>query len=64
MGLACVKTKTDLVVMPSGGRIFAFFCSERYEKPQYSGCGPEAASCGAASGSQQSNPVPLQPPPR
>jgi len=29
MGLGCVKTKSDLVVMPSGGRIFAFFCSER-----------------------------------
>jgi hypothetical protein len=23
-GLGCVKTKSDLVVMPSGGRIFAF----------------------------------------
>jgi hypothetical protein len=25
----CAKTKSDLVVMPSGGRIFAFFCSAR-----------------------------------
>src|SRR6266699_1180677 len=39
MGLGCVKTKSDLVVMPSEGRIFAFFCSERDHKPQNSGCG-------------------------
>jgi hypothetical protein len=26
-GLGCAKTKSDLVVMPSGRRIFAFFCS-------------------------------------
>jgi hypothetical protein len=25
LGLGCVKTKSDLVVMPSEGRIFAFF---------------------------------------
>jgi hypothetical protein len=25
MGPGCAKTKSDLVVMPSGGRIFAFF---------------------------------------
>jgi hypothetical protein len=24
-GLGCVKTKSDLVLMPGGGRIFAFF---------------------------------------
>jgi hypothetical protein len=34
-----VKTKSDLVVMPSEERIFAFFCSERDHKPQNSGCG-------------------------
>ncbi len=34
-----MKTKSDLVVMPSEGRIFAFFCSERDHKPQNSGCG-------------------------
>src|SRR5258705_8543428 len=39
LGLGCVKTKSDLVVMPSEGRIFAFFCSERDYKPQNSGCG-------------------------
>jgi hypothetical protein len=33
-----LKTKTDLVVMPSGGQIFAFFCSERDHMPQNSGC--------------------------
>src|SRR5258705_9914421 len=33
------QTKSDLVVMPSEGRIFAFFCSERDHKPQNSGCG-------------------------
>src|SRR5258708_5095697 len=38
-GPGCVKTKSDLVVMPSEGRIFAFFCSERDHKPQNSGCG-------------------------
>jgi hypothetical protein len=25
VGLGCAKTKSDLVVMPSAGRIFAFF---------------------------------------
>ena len=29
MGLGRVKTKSDLVVMPSGRQIFAFFCSQR-----------------------------------
>src|SRR2546428_4658944 len=38
-GLGCAKTKSDLVVMPSEARIFAFFCSERDHKPQNSGCG-------------------------
>src|SRR5262249_24502469 len=37
-GLGRVKTKSDLVVMPSGGRIFAFFCSERDHTPQNFGC--------------------------
>jgi hypothetical protein len=37
-GLGRVKTKIDLVVMPSGRRIFAFFCSERGHKPQNFGC--------------------------
>jgi hypothetical protein len=27
MGLGRVKTKSDLIVVPSGRRIFAFFCS-------------------------------------
>jgi hypothetical protein len=39
LGLGCVKTKSDLVVKPSEGRIFAFCCSERDQKPQNSGCG-------------------------
>ena len=38
-GPGCAKTKSDLVVTPSGGRIFAFFCFERDHKPQNSGCG-------------------------
>jgi hypothetical protein len=29
----CAKTKSDLVVMPSGGRIFAFFCSDPKQTP-------------------------------
>jgi hypothetical protein len=33
-----VKTKTDLVIMPSGGRIFAFIFSARDHRPQNSGC--------------------------
>jgi hypothetical protein len=37
-GLGCAKTKSDLVVMPSEGRIFTFFCSQRDHKPQNSGC--------------------------
>jgi hypothetical protein len=40
----CAKTKTDLVVMSSGGRIFVFFCSERDHKPQNCGCGYTAQS--------------------
>jgi hypothetical protein len=39
-----VKTKSDLVVMLSEGRIFAFFCPERDHKPQNSGCGYTAQS--------------------
>jgi hypothetical protein len=40
----CAKTKTDLVVMSSGGRIFVFFCSERDHQPQNCGCGYTAQS--------------------
>jgi hypothetical protein len=43
-GRGCAKTKSDLVVMPSEGRIFAFFCSERDHEPQNSGCGYTALS--------------------
>jgi hypothetical protein len=32
------KTKSDLVVMPSAGRIFAFFCSPHDHGAQNSGC--------------------------
>jgi hypothetical protein len=39
LGPGCVKTKSDLVVMPSERRIFALFCPERDHKPQNSGCG-------------------------
>src|SRR5262249_31396367 len=38
-GLGCVKTKSDLVVMPSGRQIFAFFCSSHDHRAQNSGCG-------------------------
>src|ERR1700731_1435237 len=38
LGLGCAKTKSDLVVMSSAGRIFAFFCCEPDHKPQNSGC--------------------------
>jgi hypothetical protein len=34
----CVKTKSDLVVMPSGRQIFAFFCSPHHCRAQNSGC--------------------------
>src|ERR1700730_9171465 len=37
-GLVCAKTKSDLVVMSSAGRIFAFFCCEPDHEPQNSGC--------------------------
>src|ERR1700732_3540994 len=37
-GLGCAKTKSDLVVMSSAGRIFAFFCCEPDHEPQNSGC--------------------------
>ena len=38
LGLGRVKTKSDLVVMPSGRQIFAFFCSPRDRRAQNSGC--------------------------
>ena len=44
LGLGCVKTKSDLVVMPSGRQIFAFFCSQRDRIAQNSGCGYTAQS--------------------
>ena len=44
LGPGCVKTKSDLVVMPSGGRIFALFCSAHGHRAQNSGCGYTASS--------------------
>src|SRR6516165_9674568 len=43
-GLGCAKTKSDLVVMPSGRQIFAFFCSPHERRAQNSGCGYTAYS--------------------
>src|SRR6202035_348394 len=42
LGLGCAKTKSDLVVMSSAGRIFAFFCCEPDHEPQNFGCGHTA----------------------
>ena len=39
MGLGRVKTKSDLVVMPSGRQIFALFCSPHDRRAQISGPG-------------------------
>jgi hypothetical protein len=39
LGLGCVKTKSDLVVMPSGRQIFPFFCPPHHHRAQNSGCG-------------------------
>jgi hypothetical protein len=39
LGLGCVKTKSDLVVMLSEGQIFVSFCSAHDHEPQNSGCG-------------------------
>jgi hypothetical protein len=39
LDLGRVKTKSDLVVMPSGRQIFAFFCSPHDRRAQNSGCG-------------------------
>jgi hypothetical protein len=44
MGLGRVKTKSDLVVMPSGRQIFAFFCSPHDHRAQNSRCGDTARS--------------------
>jgi hypothetical protein len=44
MGLGRVKTKYDLVVMPSGRQIFAFFCSPHDHRAQNSRCGDTARS--------------------
>ena len=44
MGLGRVKTKSDLVVTPSGRQIFAFFCSPHDRRAQNSGCGYTAQS--------------------
>jgi len=43
-GLGRVKTKSDLVVMPSGRQIFAFFCSPHDHRAQNSRCGDTARS--------------------
>ena len=37
-GLGCAKTKSDLVLMPNGRQVFAFFCSAPDHRPQNSGC--------------------------
>src|SRR5208283_6224820 len=44
MGLGCAKTKSDLVVMPSGRQIFMFFCSPHDHRAQNSGYGYTAWS--------------------
>jgi hypothetical protein len=44
LGPGCAKTKSDLVVMPSRGRIFAFFSSARDHRAQNSRCGYTASS--------------------
>jgi hypothetical protein len=44
IGPGCVKTKSDLVVMPSGGRIFVFFRSAHDPRAQNSRCGYTASS--------------------
>ena len=44
VGLGRVKTKSDLVVVPSGRQIFAFFCSPHDHRAQNSGCGYTALS--------------------
>src|SRR4029077_2079668 len=44
LGLGCAKTKSDLVVMPSGRQIFAFFCSPHDDRAQNSGCDYTAKS--------------------
>jgi hypothetical protein len=37
LGLGRVKTKSDLVAMPSGRQIFAFFCSPHDVEPKIPG---------------------------
>jgi hypothetical protein len=49
-GLGRVKTKSDLVVVSSGGQIFAFFCSPLDHRAQNSGCGYTAQSFHTARG--------------
>ncbi len=44
MGLGCVKTKSDLVVTPSGGRTFTFFGSAHDHRDQDSRCCDTALS--------------------
>jgi hypothetical protein len=39
VGLGRVKTKSDLVLLPSGRQIFAFLCSPHDRRAQNSGCG-------------------------
>src|ERR1700756_3511605 len=43
-GLGCAKTKTDLVVVPSGRQIFPFFCPPHRHRAQNSGCDNTAQS--------------------
>ena len=44
LALGRVKTKSDLVVVPSGRQIFAFFCSPHDHRAQNFGCGYTAWS--------------------
>ena len=66
-GPGIVKTKSDLVVMPSGRQTFAVFCSPRDRRARNSGCGYTAYSFYTAKvifGSRPSLPTRLLRPPQ
>jgi hypothetical protein len=50
LGPGCVKTRSDLVVMPTGARIFAFIRSPCAHTPQKSWCVSTAQSFRTARG--------------
>jgi hypothetical protein len=67
MGLGRVKTKSDLVAMPSGRQIFAFFCSRMTVEPKIPGAVipprvfTQPGSLSTEAANSAARPLPLRP---